>query len=115
MKKFILGLTLLVSTTSFADTMSDEIKALGDQVIQDRKEQIATLGSRGCEAYKLQLEGILMALSADAQSISADAIGTQNPERIDDMAKMYRNRLPTHARELSRRLHELAEAASLCL
>ncbi|OFZ26977.1 MAG: hypothetical protein A2381_20345 [Bdellovibrionales bacterium RIFOXYB1_FULL_37_110] len=115
MEKIVAGIILLTSLNLFADTLSDEIKAIGDESIKDRIEQIERVEAADCDTLKSSMEGILMALSADALSIAADATGTQNPDRRDDMGNMYRERLPKHAKELSRRLSELANAASLCL
>jgi len=109
----IAGLLTFFAVSTFADTLVQDLKEMGDQQIQDRKEQIARV--KTCSRYKSQLEGILYALSADAQFIAADATGARDVQRVDEIAYLYRQRMPIHAKELSKRLTELAEATSMCI
>src|SRR3989339_361366 len=113
MRKMIAGLLTFFAVSTFADTLVQDLKEMGDQQIQDRKEQIARV--KTCSRYKSQLEGILYALSADAQFIAADATGARDVQRVDEIAYLYRQRMPIHAKELSKRLTELAEATSMCI
>ena len=100
---------------TFADATSELLKATAEKTIKDRKEQIERIEASVCETLKSSMDGILMALSTDARLLATDAYTIKNPQRNDDITKMYRERLPKHTSELSDRLNELAKAVSLCM
>ncbi|OFZ46219.1 MAG: hypothetical protein A2381_11405 [Bdellovibrionales bacterium RIFOXYB1_FULL_37_110] len=121
MKKLLIGLLSLTSSVSLLaftyypddiEKLTNEIKALGEETIQHRKDEIQ--GITDCKEFNSKLTNILMGLASDALSISADAIGASEVSRNDEMAKMYRKRMPEHAKQLSERLLEMAEKSTNC-
>lgn len=117
MKRFLILMALIGTASAFAKDqnqaeMAKWMEQDSLQQISQRKQDLE--GVKDCAELKLRLTGILSELAADAQSLAADAMGSADSQRTDEMTTVYRKMMPLKADSLSVSLSKLTVAVRRC-